>query len=565
MISRFTIAQKIYAQGFLQLFVMLLMGGIAIYQMVNLGKDVIDIAEDDIPLMQQFTKLTEHQLEHAIYFQRVLVNAALSEQGNTNRSTKLSAASDKVSELQSMISKEIDKLNQFIQVALQRSHSEKAKAEYQKIIRFLEQTKGELQLLHTDTNQAISLAKSGQFDAIVQLEGSIYEREKKIDYQLIKLLDEVQGFTQARAIQAEEKELFALKLLIITSVVAVIIAIFLPFVVSRSIVLPIRNLIERLKQVADGDGDLTQRLDENRKDELAEVAKAFNHFLEVLNVTIKKVSLQADKLADISALSSETLLETGKNVDKQKQETELVATAVEEMGATTNEIARNTSDASQVSELAKNKVQDGKSIALNTRDIITRQASEVDMAAENLESLLNETNNIGTVTDTIQSIAEQTNLLALNAAIEAARAGESGRGFAVVADEVRSLAQRTRESTINIQDLVERLQEKAQQAVISMESTRESTQACLEKGKQTSQSFEETASAVVEISDFNNQIAAASEQQAMVTQEINKTLSSIMELAEQTSQGAKTTLHSNDNSMKELDSLRREIANFKLA
>lgn len=565
MFSQFTIAQKIYAQGFLQLFVMLLMGGIAIYQMMNLGKDVIDIAEDDIPLMQQFTKLTEHQLEHAIYFQRVLVNAALSKQGNTNRLTKLSAASDKVSELQSVISKEIANLNQFIQAALKRSHSEKAKAEYQKIIRFLEQAKGELQLLHNDTNQAISLAKSGQFEAIVELEGSIYEREKKIDYQLIKLLDEVQGFTKDRAVQAENKELFALKLLIVTSVVAVVIAIFLPFVVSRSIVLPIRNLIERLEQVADGDGDLTYRLDENRKDELAEVAKAFNHFLAVLNTTIKKVSLQANKLADISELSSETLLETGKNVDKQKQETEMVATAVEEMGATTNEIARNTSDASQVSEMAKNKVQDGKNIALNTRDIITRQAGEVDMAAENLESLLNETNNIGTVTDTIQSIAEQTNLLALNAAIEAARAGESGRGFAVVADEVRSLAQRTRESTINIQDLVERLQEKAQQAVSSMESTRESTLACLEKGKQTSQSFEETASAVVEISDFNNQIAAASEQQAMVTQEINQTLSSIMELAEKTSQGAKTTLQSNETSMKELDSLRREIASFKLA
>ncbi|WP_371920606.1 methyl-accepting chemotaxis protein [Pseudomonas sp. HMWF032] len=254
---------------------------------------------------------------------------------------------------------------------------------------------------------------------------------------------------------------------------------------------------------------------------------------------------------------------TVKNVDTQHRETEQVAAAVEEMSATTNEIARTTNEASQVADAVRDKVREGQNIAQNTQKIIEQLATEVEQAAEVISGLMAETNNIGQVTDTIQSIAEQTNLLALNAAIEAARAGDSGRGFAVVADEVRSLAKRTRDSTVDIQGLVQRLQEQANKAVNSMASGKRSTSLCFEKVVETTKAFDDVSTAVDGISDLNTQVAAASEQQAFVSQEINNTLLRITHIAQQTADGARETSDASEKIAKRLIDLHTNINIFK--
>lgn len=209
------------------------------------------------------------------------------------------------------------------------------------------------------------------------------------------------------------------------------------------------------------------------------------------------------------------------------------------MNMTTQEVANSTANASSVTDQVKKNVLEGHREALATQEVIQELANEVTSSSGVIENLVSETNNIGQVLDSIQGIAEQTNLLALNAAIEAARAGETGRGFAVVADEVRSLAKRTQEATIDIQQLVERLQSEAKNAVTSMKKGTDTAELCLSKSSESANTFSLAAESVNQIADLNLQIAAAAEQQSTVTQDLDNNLISIKTLADETAEDTK--------------------------
>ena len=540
-----------------------IMGVVAISQMAKLGTEIFEIAEEDIPLMRKLTKATEHQLEQAIYMERVFFKAALAQQGYPGAQLEMEKNIAKASEYQGDVQTELTDAKDFAQAAMTKLHTATAKAEYRRIINGLETVLSELAQLQTMTTTVFQVAREGDMEVVIERAETLEQLEDTIDANMIALLDIIQNFTQESALQAEADEKFAIKLIIGQFVIALVAAIVLPIVISRAIVLPIHRLKTRLNEVAQGDGNLCLRIDDSGRDEVAEVAKSFNRFMTLLNKVIKNVSTQAGELGSSAEMGLRVMESTLKNVEKQQAETEQVAAAVEEMSTTTLEIARVTNDASQVADVVRDKVREGQGIAQGTQNIIEHLAVEVEQTAEVIEGLMAETNNIGQVTDTIQSIAEQTNLLALNAAIEAARAGESGRGFAVVADEVRSLAQRTRESTVDIQDLVQRLQEQATRAVDSMSTGKDSTLQCLEKGLETARAFDAASEAVKEISDLNTQIASSSKQQAMVSREVNETLVNITQLAEETSEGARGTSAANENIAKRLIDLHANINIFQ--
>ena len=340
----------------------------------------------------------------------------------------------------------------------------------------------------------------------------------------------------------------------------VVAAVFMPGLITR----PLRDIISRLKDIAEGDGDLTARLDSDRKDELGELAQAFNEFMEKLQALIQQTASAVHQLSNQATQMSDVADETKAAITKQQLGTDQIATAVEEMSATVQEIARNAAVAADAAREADNETQQGRRIVTRTVDEIGSLASEVEKAAEVIQCLEAGSRDIGTVLDVIRGIAEQTNLLALNAAIEAARAGEQGRGFAVVADEVRSLAQRTQESTQEIRGIIERLQSESSKAVHVMDESRKRANSTVAEAANAGGALDAISSSITSMSDMNVQIASAVEQQRATAEEISRNIQAISDLAGQTADNAGRAASSSGDLADLAGQLQRLVGQFRV-
>ncbi|MDN3611952.1 methyl-accepting chemotaxis protein [Vibrio ostreicida] len=563
MLSKITIAQKVYLLGLMQLLAMLIMGGFALQQMNKIGIELVDIAEEDIPLTRMMTVLAEHQLEQAILFERALVKAIRVEQG-LELMSNFNAAKDKVHNLTVKTNKEIVEVEEFIQQAIPKLHSQAAVDEFKGLLSSLKRVEKSYLTLVSEVDEVMAFGSAGKINEMLDLSKKVEAHEDEIDHALIAILDEVQAFTLASALQAEADEKFAIKWMTVIAGVSIALGVIMPILISRAIRTPLLVLIDRLKQVADGDGDLTVRLDASSRDETGTVAGAFNKFLGVLMATITKINSQAEELGESSEVAVAAMQRTLHNVEKQRCDIEQVATAINQMNATTQEVANSTANASSVTDEVKKRVMEGQHEAEETQQVIQELANEVTTSSGVIENLVSETNNIGQVLESIQGIAEQTNLLALNAAIEAARAGETGRGFAVVADEVRSLAQRTQEATVDIQQLVDRLQSEARNAVTSMKKGTDTAKLCLSKSSESANTFLLAAESVSQIAGLNLQIAAAAEQQSTVAQDLDNNLTNIKTLAEETAQETKNTAQASETIAMNVIDLHKNLNKFQV-
>ncbi|WP_081305630.1 methyl-accepting chemotaxis protein [Vibrio coralliilyticus] len=563
MLSRLTIAQKVYLLGLSQLLAMLIMGGFALYQMNKIGNELVDIAEEDIPLTKMLTVVTEHQLEQAILFERALIKAIRVEQGLAQMSV-FEEAKKKVHDLTVKTEKELYEVEEFIEKAIPLLHSVEAQEKFKKLLGKLSVVEKSYSTLVSEVDKTMDFGSNGQIEEMLEFSKKVEAHEDEIDKSLISILDEVQNFTLASALQAEEDEKYAIKWMTIIASVSIVLGILMPFLVTRAIRTPIMNLIDRLKQVAEGDGDLTIRLDDSSRDETGTVANAFNKFLGVLMGTITQINSKAEELGQSSEVAVSAMQRTLQNVEKQRCDIEQVATAINQMNATTQEVANSTANASSVTDEVRKHVMEGQKEALATQEVIQELANEVTTSSGVIENLVSETNNIGQVLESIQGIAEQTNLLALNAAIEAARAGETGRGFAVVADEVRSLAQRTQEATVDIQKLVDTLQSEAKNAVSSMKKGTDTAKLCLEKSSESANTFSVAAESVNQIAGLNLQIAAAAEEQSTVAQDLDNNLTSIKTLAEETAEETKNTAAASETIAMNVIDLHKNLNKFQV-
>lgn len=345
---------------------------------------------------------------------------------------------------------------------------------------------------------------------------------------------------------------------LLIAVVALIIGLFVAFVIGRTIAKPINLAVEAMNDIAAGGGDLTKRLDEKGKDEVAQMAQAFNRFAEKVRHMVMQVSGSTAQLATAAEEMSVITNETNQGVQKQQAETEMVATAMNEMTATVQEVARHATEASRAAQSADTEARNGKDVVQHTVSSINTLANEVEMATQVINKLEADSINIGAVLDVIRGIAEQTNLLALNAAIEAARAGEQGRGFAVVADEVRTLASRTQKSTQEIQSMIESLQLGSRNAVKAMEVSQSQSKKSVEQVLNARGTLDAITEAVTTISTMNIQIASAAKEQSNVAEEINKNVVNISRVVEQTADGAQQT----QTASYELANLANELQNL---
>jgi len=301
----------------------------------------------------------------------------------------------------------------------------------------------------------------------------------------------------------------------------------LPLVVLR----PMRRLLDRLKQIADGDGDLRARLEVHSADELGQLGNAFNRFLDKLQPLIAEVGRVTAEV-ETAARGMAAMAETNDQlISSEHAAVDQVTTAATEMSAAVHEVALNAQNASDAARAAETQSRQGASVVSSTIQSIRQLAGEVEGASQTIGALAEETASIGAVLEVIRGIAEQTNLLALNAAIEAARAGEQGRGFAVVADEVRALAARTQASTKDIQARIERLQSGVDKAVQAMQIGSDKARDSVERASGVDQVLAETSVSVQRINDMAAQIATACEEQSSVTEEIARNITDIRDLS----------------------------------
>nr|WP_121333357.1 methyl-accepting chemotaxis protein [Pseudomonas aeruginosa] len=307
---------------------------------------------------------------------------------------------------------------------------------------------------------------------------------------------------------------------------------------ARGVTRPILGVAHMLRDIASGEGDLTQRLPHTGRDELGELAGWFNRFLDKLQPIIRdvKVSVRdARSTADQSAVLSS---QTSAGMQQQFREIDQVATASHEMTATAQDVARSAAQAADAARGADQATRDGLALIDRTTQSIDSLAANLTSAMGQVEQLASSSEEIGSVLEVIRAIAEQTNLLALNAAIEAARAGDAGRGFAVVADEVRNLARRTQDSVEQIRGVIEGLQQGTRDVVDAMHGSHRQAQGSVEQVDEAVAALQRIGEAVTVINDMNLQIASAAEEQSSVAEEINRNVAAIRDVTESLSSQA---------------------------
>jgi methyl-accepting chemotaxis protein len=400
-----------------------------------------------------------------------------------------------------------------------------------------------LQAYKNASNDAVQARKemTEQGAAIVSLSDQLYQ---------IQLDRRDVESAQARTLQ------------LISTLLALLVGIIAAVIITRQITGPLRDTLAVVERIAGG--DLSHDVKVTRRDELGVLQQGIARMGVTLRDLISGIRDGVAQIASAAEELSAVTEQTSAGVNSQKIETDQVATAMHEMTATVQEVARNAEQASQAAAAADGEAREGDKVVNEAIAQIERLASEVARSTEAMNVLQQESDKIGSVMDVIKAVADQTNLLALNAAIEAARAGEAGRGFAVVADEVRGLAQRTQKSTEEIEGLVAGLQNGTQQVSAVMNNRRTLTDSSVALTRKAGVSLENITRTVSNIQSMNQQIAAAAEQQSAVAEEISRSIINVRDVSEQTAAASDETAASSVELARLGNQLQMMVSHFRV-
>ncbi len=351
---------------------------------------------------------------------------------------------------------------------------------------------------------------------------------------------------------------------LIAILLVIILSTLLLWFVGSLITNGIRELLVKLQNINEGDGDLTQRVELNSKDEVGQLATSFNSFIEKIQVLISS-SQQSSKEVDLFANKNVDMANESKlSLDQQLKETDSISISVEELSSSAEQISADTKSSNEIASIANTSVLNGLETSRETVASVEVLHNKINATHDVIGNLAKETDAIGGVVDVIKTMTEQTNLLALNAAIEAARAGDAGRGFAVVADEVRSLANRTQTSALEIEAIINRLQSESKKAVQTIEESLENAQLSKEKVVQTQTSFSEIEVSIVELKDMMDSVAVACNQQSQVTNGVRENISTVHQLSKHSALISDQSAAASQSSADSVIKLNQVLSRFKV-
>jgi len=487
----------------------------------TIGNELGSIVENDIPLTNKVTKITEHQLEQAILFERMVrYGHAMSD--DKHAAEKFEEYEKEFEELAHKVDKEIKDAEGFVEQAISHLNTDAEKEEFKKVSKALKQIEKEHGNFDKHVLEVVELLREGHLAEAKEVEEKIEVEEDKLNHELEALLNELEAFTQTAADTVLSHERSTLVTVSIVSLLTLVIGGFAGYMAARSIVNPMNAMRTAAIDLDQGEGDLTQRLPDFGGDEIGLTAKAFNGFVEKIQTVMLEVSSSVDNISSGSEEISATAQTLSQGATEQAASIEETSASLEQMGASINQNADNAKTTDSVASKASTEAQEGGTAVEETVSAMKNIADKINI---------------------IEDIAYKTNLLALNAAIEAARAGEHGKGFAVVAAEVRKLAERSQDSAQEISTL-------ASNSVMVAERA--------------GSLLNEIVPGIQKTADLVQEISAASEEQAAGVNQVTTAVSQLDKVAQTNASASEELAATSEEMSSQAVQLQNVVGFFKL-
>ena len=497
------------------IFSLFLLSIISITKMASIGSEIEALAERDIPLTSIIAKVTAHQLEQSVNFERAMrYGAEIGKEQNASAHFKESVT--QFDRLSHKVEKEIKQGEDLAQFAINTAHSKEEKDEFKHVLEILKQIEIEHKSYEQHSHEAFSQIKKDKLHAAFVMAEKIEQEEEKLNKELEALEEEILKFTDKAAKQAEHDEQTALVQINIVAAVSIIFSIVISLLIIRALSRPLATMLAAVDDLRDGDGDLTYRLPDFGNNEVGKTARSLNGFIERIQGVIIEVSSSVENISAASEQVSATAQSLSQSASEQAAGVEETSATIEEMSSTIGQNADNATTTEAIADQAAKQAATGG-------EAVTETVQAMRIIAEKITL--------------IEEIAYKTNLLALNAAIEAARAGEHGKGFAVVADEVRKLAERSQISARQISEnashsvaITEKAGEIIGQVVPGIQKTASLIQEISAASFEQKTGTEQIVIAITQMDKVAQQSASSSEELASTAEEMNSQSEQLKEL-----------------------------------